>query len=285
MVPSPVYNSDGVLRVYYSSCDEDGVGRISFIELSPNDPTLVLYAHNQPVLDIGSPGTFDENGVLPCSVIAESDGTLLMYYAGFEIGKNIRYRLLTGLAKSIDGGKNFIRIQKTPILERSDSELYIRGGPCCIKENSIYKMWYVAGSRWMEINQKEMPIYDIRYLESADGLTWGKSGILHLPVSGHDEFGFGRPYVIKMTDSDYRMFYSIRKKSTNSYRLGYAISTNGHKWQRFDEELNLDVSNKGFDSQEIMYGTPIKIMNKLYLFYNGNNFGEDGIALAVLVDE
>jgi hypothetical protein len=46
--------------------------------------------------------------------------------------------------------------------------------------------------------------------------------------------------------------------------------------------MNLDVTKDSFDSNEIMYAAPIYINNKLHLFYNGNNFGKDGIALATL---
>jgi hypothetical protein len=81
------------------------------------------------------------------------------------------------------------------------------------------------------------------------------------------------------------MFFSIRKKSLAAYRLGYAESNDGINWVRMDKKLNLDVSEQGFDSEAIMYAAPIEINNKLYVFYNGNDFGRDGVALAVLESE
>ena len=56
-----------------------------------------------PVLDIGQPGSFNENGVLACSVVDAGGNRVFMYYVGFELGTKIRYRLLTGLAISENG--------------------------------------------------------------------------------------------------------------------------------------------------------------------------------------
>ena len=282
MIPTPIQLCDDAVRVYYTTTDKHGVGRPSFIELDSVDLKNVRYVHSDPVLDIGAPGTFDENGVLACSVLRAIDGTLFMYYAGFELGTKIRYRLLTGLAISVDDGLTFSRARNTPVLDRSDSELYFRGGPFCMLQNGKYKMWYAAGSDWTIVNQKQMPVYDIRYCESDDGLHWPTSGRLAIGISEADEHGFGRPAILLNKDGSYSMFYSIRRKSVNAYRLGYATSKNGIDWVRRDNELNLSVSESGFDSSAIMYATPLVVNGSLYLFYNGNNFGEHGNALARL---
>jgi hypothetical protein len=99
------------------------------------------------------------------------------------------------------------------------------------------------------------------------------------------EHGIGRPWVVKRGPRDYQLYYSIRRSDIGKYRLGYAESTDGIGWIRKDSELNLDVSSHGFDSDEIMYSSVISIKNKTYCFYNGNNFGQDGVGLAELVNE
>ena len=81
------------------------------------------------------------------------------------------------------------------------------------------------------------------------------------------------------------MFYSVRRKSFAAYRLGYAESCDGKQWERMDNMLNLDVTPEPFDSTAIMYAAPIVIGEKLYVFYNGNDFGKDGFAVAVLESE
>lgn len=285
MVPTPVRINDEVVRVFATFCDKDGIGRPGYIDVLASDITQVINVSPAPILSVGDPGTFDENGILACSVVRESKERWKMYYVGFELGTKIRYRLLTGVAQSDDGGETFKRIGKAPVLERSDDELFFRGGPYCLLEEGRYRLWYVAGSDWFENQGKLMPIYDVRYVESDDGLMWPKSGLLQIAITKSDEHGFGRPCVIPNPKGGYRMFYSIRRKSFGEYRLGYAESQDGIRWARLDEKLNLDVSPSGFDSDAIMYAAPIEINGRLYVFYNGNNFGKDGIAVAILEHE
>jgi hypothetical protein len=204
-----------------------------------------------------------------------------MYYVGFELGTKIRYRLLTGLAISRDGGETFQRLRRTPILERSDAELYFRCGPFVLRGGELFKMWYVAGSQWTSIAGKEMPVYELKYLESADGLQWGSTGRTCLALRDSDEHGFGRPYIIQK-NGRYKLFYSIRRRSFGAYRLGYAESVDGINWRRLDSELGLDVSVAGWDSEAIMYSAVITYRDNTYMFYNGNNFGETGFGVAVL---
>ena len=220
--PTPLFRQDGSLRIYLQSRDALGVGRVGYVDVDPHDPLRIIRIAQQPVLDIGAPGAFDDNGVFQTSVLQTENGRLMMYYVGFELCHHIRYRLLTGLAVSDDGGDSFQKVINTPILERSTTEMHIRGGAFVLRTaTDSYQMWYVAGSEWEQIADKAMPVYDIRYAESADGIHWPSEGQVVLPIERTLEHGFGRPYVIKNA-SGYQMFYSIRKKSPCAYRMGYA---------------------------------------------------------------
>ena len=143
-------------------------------------------------------------------------------------------------------------------------------------------MWYVAGSNWINLNGKEMPVYDLRYQESPDGLSWCETGTLSMKISQSDEYGFGRPWVVKNKKNQFELFYSVRRKSFSAYRLGYATSDDGVNWKRKDNQLGLDVSKNSFDSDAIMYSSIINCHGSTYCFYNGNEFGKDGIAVAIL---
>ena len=285
MLPTPVRIDEDVIRVYSTFCDAQGIGRPGYVDVSAHDPLKVIGVAREPLLDLGRPGTFDENGLLACSVTNLGGGRMYMYYVGFELGTQIRYRLLTGLAISEDGGSTFSRYAPTPVLERSASEMHFRGGPYCHYESQRFRLWYVAGSSWIDLEGKSMPVYDIRYAESHDGIHWPAQGEVHIPITAPDEHGFGRPYVIAKPGGGYRMFYSVRRRSLGAYRLGYAESKDGCHWLRKDEAINLDVTPGSFDSHAIMYAAPIEVEGKLYVFYNGNNFGRDGFAVAVLEAE
>ena len=285
MIPTPVRLNENVIRVYVTFCDDKGVGLPGYVDVSASNPLDVLSVSQRPLLDLGMPGTFDENGLLTCSVTDLGDGKMFMYYVGFELGTKIRYRLLTGLAISDDGGNTFTRYSQAPVLERSSSEIYFRCGPYCIHESHKFRLWYVAGSEWIDLDGKSMPVYDIRYAESDDGINWPAHGEIQIDITYPDEHGFGRPCVISKVDGGFRMFYSVRRRSLGAYRLGYAESLDGKSWSRMDDKLNLDVTAGSFDSDAIMYASPIEVDGKLYLFYNGNDFGKAGFAVAELVSE
>ncbi len=279
MVPTPILTDDRAIRIYLTCQDADGIGRIGFVDVSAEDPTRVLKVSGTPVLDIGRPGAFDDNGVMATSVVRAPDGQIFLYYVGFELSVHIRYRLLAGLAASQDGLR-FERVQETPILERSPAELFFRGGPYVIRDVERYRMWYVAGSEWFELRGKQMPIYDLRYAESSDGVHWPNHGQVAVSVSGADEHGFGRPWIAREKDC-WHLYYSVRRKSLGAYRMGYAVSEDCVGWRRHDAELGLDVSDEGWDSQSVCYAAVLNSGGQTWMFYNGNNFGETGFGIAV----
>lgn len=280
MVPTPDVRSGGTVRVYLTMCDAAGIGRIGYVDVSQDDPTRVLKIADNPLLDVGTPGSFDENGMLGTSLVSLDDGTRYLYYVGFELGTKIRYRLLSGLGIQKPGEQTFTRFSRVPILERSDEELFFRGGPFVLREDEKFRMWYVAGSQWTDIGGKEMPVYDIRHIESADGVNWPRRGTPCIRIEYPDEHGFGRPYVLR-DGSGYRMFYSVRRISHRAYRMGYAESDDGIAWTRKDDEVGLDVSGEGWDSEAVCYAAVISIKDREYMFYNGNGFGRTGFGVAI----
>lgn len=281
MLPTPLLIPElGIVRIFINCCDEAGVSRPGFVDVLPDAPTVVVNRSSDPLMDIGHPGTFDENGVLCTSVLRAPDGRLYMYYVGFELGTRIRYRLLTGLAISEDNGVSFTRYSVTPVLERSPDELFFRCGPCVRLENGLFRMWYVAGSEWLVVGGKPMPRYCIKYLESMNGLEWGSTGRLVLDITREDEHGFGRPWVVQSA-AGYAMYYSVRRKSFGAYRMGFATSLDALNWDRHDEDLGLDVEPGGFDSDAIMYAAVIYLDGKEVCYYNGNEFGRAGFGAAI----
>ena len=280
--PTPYRRKDGTLRLYIQCRDSCNVGRIGYVDVDPEHPLRVLRISEAPVLDVGVPGAFDDNGVFQTSVVEAEDGRLFMYYVGFELCHHIRYRLLTGLAVSRDGGETFEKVQATPILERSSSEMHFRCGPFVLPgKDGGYRMWYVAGSAWEVIEGKSLPVYDLRYAESANGMTWPEQGRVVLSIDSATEHGFGRPYVIQRGNG-YQLFYSIRKKLPCGYRMGYAESTDGIRWTRKDEDIGLDVSGEGWDSESIEYAAIVTVGDRTLCFYNGNDFGATGVGAAEL---
>jgi predicted GH43/DUF377 family glycosyl hydrolase len=277
--PTPYFLNDEMIRVYVAFCDEHTVGRIGYVDILADDPAKVLKVSDEPVLDIGQPGAFDENGVLPTSIV-QVDDKLYLYYVGYQLGLKVRYFQFEGLAISDDGGNSFKRALRVPVTDRSDAEMLNRTSAFVRLRNSQFEMWYVGGSEWTTVNGKALPMYNIRYLASPDGVNWGKEGRVCIDYNNDDEHAFGKPFIFE-DGSLQRMLYSIRTRS-KGYRLGYAESVDGFNWTRKDAEIGIDVSDAGWDSQMIAYSSLVRHKNKVYLFYNGNNLGESGFGYAEL---
>jgi hypothetical protein len=143
-----------------------------------------------------------------------------------------------------------------------------------------WKIWYGGGSEFTPGEKKQLPVYDVKYLESKDGIHFEGTGSICIPVKGGDEYRVGRPYVMK-DGKLFRMFYSVGTKS-KGFRLGYAESPDGIIWTRKDEQIGIDVSDDGWDSKMIAYPSVVRCRENTYLFYNGNNYGEKGVGYAVL---
>jgi sucrose-6-phosphate hydrolase SacC (GH32 family) len=277
--PTPVFRADGVLRLYVAFCDADTVGRVGYVDVRADSPGEIVEVSTKPVLDIGEPGMFDENGVVPTCIIPVGD-RLFMYYVGYQVGSKVKYFQFQGLAISTDGGETFERAQRVPVLERSDAEPLNRTSAFVRSAGDAFQMWYVGGGEWTEVGGKPLPIYNLRYLESPDGIVWGDEGRVCLDFANEDEHAFGRPWVWEEAGG-LTMMYSIRTRSKD-YRLGLARSPDGLVWERHDEEVGIDVSPDGWDAEMIAYGSVVQSGESTYLFYNGNERGRTGFGFAEL---
>jgi len=282
MGPTPILWNAGTIRVFLTCLDATGRGRPFFVDVAADDPRVVLEVSPAPLLDVGKPGTFDDNGLMPLSVVRLEGGRVLLYYAGFELCRSIRYRIFTGVAVSEDGGLTFRRHSDVPVLDRREDEIYFRGGPFVLQDRGRFRMWYVGGDGWTDVGGKAMPVYDIRYIESVDGLRWDGGGRVCLAVEDPTEHGFGRPWVRRRSNGDYELYISVRRRDLGAYRLGFARSRDGLSWTRADREMGLDVSPGEFDGSAIMYSAVVTSGDRTFCFYNGDDFGREGFAVAEL---
>jgi hypothetical protein len=276
--PTPLLLEDRI-RVYVGFRDTEGISRVGYVDFSIEKPWLSIGTSKSPCLDIGQDGAFDDNGVVPSAIVKLKD-EIRLYYAGYQLVNKVRFLVLCGLAVSKDGGTNFVRYKKTPILERTDTELLFRVIHSIIYDNNKWKVWYGGGDHFINGKNKTLPVYDIRYMESKDGIVFPNEGQSALTNTG-DEYRIGRPYVFKYEDH-YIMFFG-RSTEAEPYRLDYATSVNGEKWIRSQESFGLDYSNEDFDSIMSAYPGVVNIDGKIYMYYNGNEYGRNGIGLAQLI--
>ncbi len=279
--PTPCRLQDDLLRLYVAFCDADTVGRVGYVDVRADEPGTVVGVSEQPVLDIGEPGMFDENGVLPTCVL-EVGEELWMYYVGYQLGARVRYYQFQGLAISRDGGASFQRAQRVPVLDRSDAEPLNRTSAFVSRDGDGFDMWYVGGGEWTTVAGKPLPIYNLRHLHSLDGVTWGPLGEVCIDFAGDDEHAFGRPWLWRH-HGELLMSYSVRTR-TRDYRLGLARCVDGVTWQRCDDEVGIDVSPSGWDAEMIAYASVVSLPAGTCMFYNGNQRGKTGFGWALLDD-
>ncbi|MEJ7610079.1 MAG: hypothetical protein WKF88_02755 [Ferruginibacter sp.] len=275
--PTPVVLEDRI-RIFCGCRDAEGISRIGWVDVDTEHPETVLGYSQVPALDIGLPGCFDDNGVVPTAVV-QREGKLFLYYAGYQLVKNVRFIAFTGLAVSDDHGISFKRFKNTPVLERSTEEFLFRAIHTIFYDEGKWKVWYGAGSSFIDGSNKSLPVYNIRYMESADGITFPDKGSVVLNTA-LQEHRVGRPYVIK-SDNKYLMFFGASTDS-QAYRLAYAESADGINWQRKDQDLGIGYKEGEFDSDMSAYPALVMIRDRMYLFYNGNEYGKEGFGLALL---
>lgn len=274
MVPTPHLRADGTHRIYFSGRNTCNQSHIGWADITlKNGLATVARISEKPVLMPGKLGTFDDNGVTP-SCAVQVGHELLLYYIGWNPGSTTRMNIYGGLAVSTDDGDSFQRWSEAPILERSRTDPYINTAPFVVIHNGKLRMFYVSGVGW---DDPENPRYLIKTATSLDGKHWQRKGGICIDFSNPKEKALARPFVV-VEEGHWKMWFSHKGKN---YRFGYAESNDGVSWLRIDSQAGFDVSPTGWDSQMIEYGAVVRSGSHRYLFYNGNNYGFDGIGYAV----
>jgi len=267
---------EDLYRIYFSGRDRLNRSQIGYIEVNINEPQNILYITEKPILGLGALGCFDDSGVTPTWIV-DYKGMKYMYYLGWNRMSTVRASEVTGLAISKDGGKTFERFSKAPILDRTDREPYlILVITCVLIEGRIWKMWYDSADEWMTPN---LPRYNIKYAESRDGINWTRRGLVSVDFKYPGEFATSRACVMK-ENGIYKMWYCYAVGS-RGYRMGYAESGDGIRFDRKDEQVGIDVSESGWDSEMICYPFVFKHKGRKYMLYCGNEYGKTGFGYAI----
>lgn len=279
MKPIPVIIDD-TLRVYVTFRTKDGAGRPGYVDLNPDNPSEVWDVSKEPLIELGEAGFFDDNGVVPCTVFYDN-GKYYMYYTGFTLGVKVRMTYFSGLGIS-DDGTRFRKYSTVPVMERTEKGSLFRSVQCVVKEADCWKVYYVAGNRFLQGRKKTLAEYELYCLETKDLTKLNFDGQIVLPCIGK-EYRIGAPQVVK-ENNIYKMYYCTGTEDV-VYDLKYAESEDGFNWIRKDKMLGFERTPGGWDSDMAAYPSVIKVNSRKYMFYNGNDFGHDGFGYAEVVEE
>ena len=274
MIPSPFKLKDNLYRIYYSGRNSQNQSHIGWFDCELGSTVKIIDKSHEPILKPGKLGCFDDNGVTPSCVIQLPNGDIALYYIGWNPGSTVRMHLFGGLAISKDKGKTFTRWSEAPILERTKTDPYLNTAPWVVKCKDGFRMYYVSGHEWVN---KDLPRYNIKTAFSEDGIQFERAGDICINFKDAEENALARPYVI-YDNGIWKMWFSYKGEA---YQIGYATSKDGINWHRSIEGPELSTTENCFDSDMVEYAAVIKHKEQYYMFYNGNNYGYDGIGLAI----
>jgi hypothetical protein len=277
MLPTADLLEGDVYRIYFSGRDPHNRSHVGYVDVDINEPNRILNLSARPVLGLGALGAFDDNGVSPTWIVNHS-GRKYLYYFGWNKGASVRAAEVSGLAISDDGGASFRRHSRAPVIDRTDREPYqILVISCILIEDGIWRMWYDSADEWQS---PELPRYNIKYAESRDGINWVREGVVSVDYKSPDESRVSRASVLRDGDT-YRMWHCFALGS-GGYRMGYAESRDGRRFERMDDQVGIDVSLAGWDSEMVCYPYVFAHNGQTIMLYCGNGYGRTGFGCAVL---
>ena len=284
---------DDFVRIYFSTRAIDQrngkyFSHIAFVDMQKNLRDIIRVS-DKTVIPLGELGCFDEHGIFPMNVVLRGD-TVYGYTCGWNRRVSVSVDTAIGLAISRDQGATFQRIGNGPVLAASLHEPCLVGDGFVKLIGGVFHMWYIFGTGWRTFTAGAAPdrTYKIGHAVSEDGITWVKEEAQQIISDrlGVDE-SQALPSVVGI-DGRYHMFFcyrqsfDFRKNSSRGYRIGHAWSDDLKSWIRDDENPQLDVTPGEWDSDMLCYPHVFECDAKIYLLYNGNEFGRLGFGLAEL---
>lgn len=276
--PTPYHLENSTYRIFYGSRNEYNLSQIFFFDFDL-DILQVVYSVPEPILKAGDIGCFDHDGIYPSSLIRTVNGFFL-YTIGYTKGIQNLFYMRIGLAHSTNLSR-WEKCSPAPILNPSSYDPWIVTAPCVIEDNGLFRMWYVSGDRCKKRGDGSLQsFYHIKYAESRDGILWERNGLVSIDYIHPGETNIARPWVIK-EDGIYKAWYCYIV-GNSGYQIGYAESQDGgYTFERKDHLAGIKISDEPWENEAVAYPAVIAYNGKKYMFYNGNKFGKDGIALAV----
>jgi hypothetical protein len=275
MVPLLHQKKSGELLVYGSPRDSAGVARIAKLRLNNS---FDANGYHELALDIGDPGCFDDNGVMP-GCIFDYDGRLFMYYMGFQLVHKVKFYAFTGLLESQDDGESWYRISKTPILDRSDNGLFVRAIYDIVQlRDQKWRIFYSAASRWEMINGVNYGPTEIFYADVENPLELSNVKGTRLPFTDDFNYRLGHPKIsFNGTTGIYEMYCnSDNVNKEYSYRKFTSVDLTN--WLEVVKDIPLGAKDE-WDGLMQTYPAAYTVNDQRVILYNGNDMGREGFGI------
>lgn len=282
---------DEFVRIYFSTREKDHKGKfvshIAFVDMDKSFKSIIQVSKHE-VVALGKRGCFDEHGIFPISPVKNGD-KIYAYTTGWNRKQSVLVDASIGLAISHDNGNTFEKYGDGPILTSTLNEPFLVGDAYVQNISGQFHMWYIFGTSWAKYEDSEQfeRVYKIAHATSEDGINWTRNGTPIIADEINSEECQALPTVFEL-GGRYHMYFcyrhatGFRTEKEKGYRIGYAYSDDLLNWTRDDNNSGINVSESGWDSDMQCYPFTFKCDGRVYMLYNGNEFGKDGFGIAVL---
>jgi parallel beta-helix repeat protein len=204
---------DTVYHMWYGGADNPDHNAGAIGHATSIDGINWAKNENNPVLDVGPPGSWDDEWVWDPWVLFDGSIYHMWYFAWNGIGELVQI----GHATSPHPDSVWTKDPNNPVLsfENGNWDYPRAQAPCVIYDGNTFHMWYSGG---------QMSEYRIGYATSADGSEWTKfenNPVLEPGSAGSwDETFVGFCSVIDSAGAKYKMWYT----GGGSGSFGYATA-------------------------------------------------------------
>jgi hypothetical protein len=273
---------DDVWRIYYTSRNDKNQNIGNYLEVEPGSPYIIINQKKNILLP-GPEGDTDSAGVMPTAVYKNN-----LYYIGWTIRKDVPYFNYCSVAR-VSSHYRFKMYEKFtklgPILSPDTIDKGYSGTINIVDLEDELIGYYLSCIGWVnDENGNLQPMYDIKIAISYDGIVWDKTGIIAIELIG-EEAGISSASVVEI-DGIFHMWFSVRHayefrtNKDRAYRIMHATSKDGYNWTR-DDKFGI-VPELEFEKTMCAYPNVTRYNDTLHMFYNGDGFGETGIAHATM---
>jgi len=228
-----------------------------------------------------TPGTFDDEGVMPADVVSTANGNKMLY-SGWNSRNTVPYHNATGIADiSADG--DLKRTGSGPVMERNWHFPYLSVTPTVWGAGPFHCV-YVNGDGWFYDADRCEPLYSLKYARSNNLLEWRRDTTTlvdwneHRPCHSNPcHFVIDGRNIILYCD---RAAVDYRANGANGYDIAGLIfditPVSASKLEIEWEEPRLF----GINDHMRAYPEVFEWDNELFLPTNGNGFGRTGILMS-----